>query len=705
MKRLTVLVLCFAMIFSLLSTVSVSAAPAGKAINSASDFYNMSPSGTYYLNSDIKINQSYSTPFVGTFDGNGHTVTVSAPLFYDFSGEVKNLTIKGDLYYSDANAAAFAVISSKGFNATNCVNNANVTVVGNAKLAAGFVTESYYNDNPMRFTDCVNNGNIYIDSTADEKPRAGGFGAIIDGVVLNNCANHGDIYVKGNIGIAGGLVARAAWSAGLYTAEAFNCLNTGNVMVEDTYIGKDGVSLGNGGADAGGIFGHVGTKGNFAWYRIWGCRNDGKIEAPYRAGGLVAYVYASRSDQFVDIQFCINTGDIVYGRTKKVNDSTDIWDYAGPFIGYTNSIFTTIKYNIDTGTISKHKGTVSSNDSYSFLNFSSADASSCDLQCNYILNYSTYKYYSYANPEIYLYNVHLISETDGVLPVSLADIKSGKICYAMNEAVKNDAYGYAEDYAFYQNIGTDSYPTVDATHAAVYYFNGKYTNTECEHVKRERQENFIAPTCIDAGGYDLVTYCDNCKKELSRVFYTISPNGHRPGPVATETSPQICTVCGVILAPMKEHTHNWASEWSSDGNAHWYSCSKCSEKKSYAEHSYDNGCDPDCNVCRETRWISGHDFGEWVIKIEPGTSTDGYKERACSICGVAETEILPATGIPESDGDESCEDETTDEKTETMSLEDELKMLDEMVSCSSSVSFGSWIILLAMCAFAIKRKE
>lgn len=33
------------------------------------------------------------------------------------------------------------------------------------------------------------------------------------------------------------------------------------------------------------------------------------------------------------------------------------------------------------------------------------------------------------------------------------------------------------------------------------------------------------------------------------------PEGHIPGPAATESTPQTCTVCGYIMAPVKEHTH------------------------------------------------------------------------------------------------------------------------------------------------------
>ena len=33
--------------------------------------------------------------------------------------------------------------------------------------------------------------------------------------------------------------------------------------------------------------------------------------------------------------------------------------------------------------------------------------------------------------------------------------------------------------------------------------------------------------------------------------------------------------------------HDWATEWTTDGDAHWHACSRCSEKDSYAPHVYD----------------------------------------------------------------------------------------------------------------------
>ena len=73
------------------------------------------PTAKYYLAADITLAATYETPFWGILDGNGKTLTVTHPIFADFSGEVKNLKIKGEIYYTDADAAGFATTSSRGY--------------------------------------------------------------------------------------------------------------------------------------------------------------------------------------------------------------------------------------------------------------------------------------------------------------------------------------------------------------------------------------------------------------------------------------------------------------------------------------------------------------------------------------------------------------------------------------------------------------
>ena len=506
MRKTLSILLCVMMLLSACTfAIPANAAPEGTAINTADEFMAMvssaadatEPTAKYYLAADITLAATYEAPFYGILDGNGKTLTVSNPIFADFSGEVKNLTIKGEIYYTDMDAAAFATASTKGYTATNVINDANVTVMGNAKHVGGFsarIVNNGDNDAACYFINCVNNGDIYIDSTANEKMRAGGFAGIIDKCAFVNCTNNGDVYMKGNICIGAGFVSRVGLTAGMNTAEAFNCVNNGNIKVEDTYISKDGVAgAGTGGADAGGIFGHIGTASNAGWYKIWGCTNNGDVEGPYRVGGMVGYVYAANSTAFVDIQFCQQNGNLVYGRVNPNGTATN--DYCGPFVGYTNSPFTTIKYCIDTGTISLVQNSTNANDGMCFVGLSSADGTQYDVKGVYVLNKEQYKYFTYNHQEKYLANCHEIAIAEGIYVTTLEEIKSGKVAYEINEAALVDDYGYAtiddgaayawagftegQTFSFGQKIGTDNFPAPSMNAENWIVLNGtKYENGE-----------------------------------------------------------------------------------------------------------------------------------------------------------------------------------------------------------------------------------
>ena len=510
MRKTLSIILCVMMLLSACSfAIPASAAPEGTAINTADEFLAMvstpadatEPTAKYYLASDITLPASYAEPFWGILDGNGKTLTVTNPVFADFSGSVSNLTIKGEIYYTDADAAGFATTSSRGYTATKVTNNANVTVMGNGKHAGGFSARIVNNKDlgvtaECFFIDCVNNGNIYIDSTADEKMRGGGFAGILDLSHFYNCTNNGDIYVKGTTIIAGGFVGRVALTASMNGCEAFNCTNNGDVKIEDPYKDKAGAEhMGTGGSDAAGFFGYVGGSGNAGWYKAWGCTNNGDITAQYRASGIFGYVYASGSTAFADVQFCQNNGNLIFGRTAEIKEGTIPYDYCGPFIAYTNSPFTTIKYCIDTGTITKREGAISANDGLSFVGLSSADGLQYDVKGVYVLNKEQYKFLTWASDEKNAANRHEISVAEGIYVTTLEDIKSGKVAYLINEAALVDDYGYAtiddaaayawagfaegQTFSFGQKIGTDNFPTASMNAENWVVLNGdKYENGE-----------------------------------------------------------------------------------------------------------------------------------------------------------------------------------------------------------------------------------
>lgn len=464
--------ICLLSIIFLLSTLPpfTASAATGTPISSADEFMAMKSGGEYYLTADITLGATYDQPFEGVLNGNGKSITISSPIFSDFSGKVENLTINGEIKATDRDSSAFALTSSKGFEAVKCTNNVSVTVTGNAKYVSGFVGLCY--NAAVKFTDCVNNGNISLDSTADEKARVGGFGSVIDTLIMSGCVNNGNVFLKGNTCIAGGFVARVALNKGENYLEISRSENNGNVTVEDTYINK-------GGSDAGGLIGHIGTSGNIGVYKFRGCRNNGKIDAPYRVGGFVGYCYGSTHNAYVDMQFCINTGDVSYGRMKSENDYTVYHDYASAFVAYTNTDYTTIKYCIDTGKVILREGALTYDKDSKFIGLSSSNIEEYDIKGIYLVNKDQYKYFSWNSPELSVLNTLKIEEWEGVIATTPDDLALGRVAYEINLAAASDETGtsaFSEGYAFYQKLGEDALPSVDESRGWVVLSGDTYQN-------------------------------------------------------------------------------------------------------------------------------------------------------------------------------------------------------------------------------------
>ncbi len=326
MKKALSIIMALCMILSICS-FSISAAPEGTAIKTEAEFLAMDPAGTYYLANDITITKSFATPFTGTFDGNGKTVTVSEPMFLEFQGTAKNLTLNGEILADHAKdngywaRGAFACVANGAGTVVfeNIVNNAKVTTfteydktaypdLKSLAYAGGIVgavdNHSFGTTCSVAFTNCVNNGAVkgYV--------ATGGITGICyindsdysgeQTVTITDCVNNGQ--VDGLTAYTGGIVGRIYY---VVDATVTGCTNTGAIK-----------GLGN----TGGIVGH--TTNSSLIMRF--CQNSGFIsnysadgETPY-AGGLLGYGQGTKSDKFAAadgkyaniIEYCINTGDV-----------------------------------------------------------------------------------------------------------------------------------------------------------------------------------------------------------------------------------------------------------------------------------------------------------------------------------------------------------------------------------------------------------
>ena len=162
--------------------------------------------------------------FAGTFDGQGHTITVgtfadgiTVPALFGYArGEatIKNLTVAGTIESTQYNVAAVCN-TSYGATFENVRNLANVSTTDTSGRVAGIVASvgAGGSDDPTVFINCVNKGNI---STAGSSGYASGIanlGATSAGCIatFENCYNtgtisgvatmYGDCYISGIVSI------------------------------------------------------------------------------------------------------------------------------------------------------------------------------------------------------------------------------------------------------------------------------------------------------------------------------------------------------------------------------------------------------------------------------------------------------------------------------------------------------------------------
>ncbi len=147
--------------------------------------------------------------------------------------------------------------------------------------------------------------------------------------------------------------------------------------------------------------------------------------------------------------------------------------------------------------------------------------------------------------------------------------------------------------------------------------------------------------------------CNVCGevREITHDFEWVVDKAETCG--ANGTKHEECTVCG---ATQNENTvipatgeHSYTNNCDAD-------CNVCGTTRVPSDHVYDNACDTSCNVCGEIREIT-HDF-EWVVDKAETCGVNGSKHEECTVCGATQNEntVIPATGEHsyENDCDADC---------------------------------------------------
>lgn len=99
---------------------------------------------------------------------------------------------------------------------------------------------------------------------------------------------------------------------------------------------------------------------------------------------------------------------------------------------------------------------------------------------------------------------------------------------------------------------------------------------------------------------------------------------HVPGPEATDTEPQICTVCQRELVPAKNHAHTYPDAWDHDETGHWHTCD-----------------------CGSIDGLSVHSWGEKIVVKEATTEEEGILRTVCQICGAQRDDTIAKLPAPQ----------------------------------------------------------
>ena len=200
----------------------LAAAGAVQDIGTAEAFAAMEPDGTYRLTEDITVTAPYAEDFTGTFDGNGHTVTLAISGDSDYQAlfaklaagaVVKNVTVEGKV----TGKKCVAGIAGQAIDATitDCANKAGILATD--RYVGGIVAES----KNTSISNCYNHGAISSSRTSS--------GVCLGGIVGNATNNTGggttvtNCYSIGTISATADTSNYAAIAGWCYNSTVTNC--------------------------------------------------------------------------------------------------------------------------------------------------------------------------------------------------------------------------------------------------------------------------------------------------------------------------------------------------------------------------------------------------------------------------------------------------------------------------------------------------
>lgn len=226
-------------------------------LNALRQMVSQGETGNYFrLTSDLTISDVWTpigtstNKFSGTFDGNGHTLTLniqpnasSFGLFgYINNATIENLTLEGDAWTGEYNnMGALCGQASGTNNITNCTNNIAITGTYSVGGLIGSVS------GPTTLKGCINNAAIKATGSSGSKGVGGIIGTASSTITISKCLNtetitstdaNANIYTGGLIGYMGSSITMT------------DCGNTGNLVVNKGFAVAGLVGCCRGGASS-----------------------------------------------------------------------------------------------------------------------------------------------------------------------------------------------------------------------------------------------------------------------------------------------------------------------------------------------------------------------------------------------------------------------------------------------------------------------
>ena len=220
----------------------LAAAGAVQDIGTAEAFAAMEPGGNYQLTADITVTAPYAEDFSGTFDGNGHTVTLditastaNVGLFSKLAGGavVRNVITAGSVTATGKNnVGGIAGVADTELGAITISNCKNEAAIKGNKVVGGILGGCTEDDYALTISACANEENI-----SGTRNIGGICGTLENAHFIKNCYNSGA--VTGST--IGGILGRGArgYSSTTDTPILENCYNVGNIV----YSGTNGSAI------------------------------------------------------------------------------------------------------------------------------------------------------------------------------------------------------------------------------------------------------------------------------------------------------------------------------------------------------------------------------------------------------------------------------------------------------------------------------